>query len=179
MINKVLSLVCAVCNDLKLLSLFTIVNSVASVIVGTAMVAAVECHFARQKAVARDKKVKSSAKADLTCNFSTSMHLKSAIVLTFLLFGNVGDHDGLDNRQHQLGACSVFDAAAENVSPRLVLKVVETAKQSNICVRNALQNSIILFENQTLIFNSTSHDVENVTTEGMVRLIIFVLSVKN
>ena len=59
--NKVLSLNCAVYNDLKLLSLFTIVNTVASVIVNTALVASVICHFTCQKAVAREEEVKSFA----------------------------------------------------------------------------------------------------------------------
>ena len=56
---------------------------------------------------------------------------------------------------------------------------METAKHSDVHVRNVQQNSIILFENQTLIFNSTSLDVKNLTTEEMECLIIFLSSVRN
>ena len=61
--NNILSLLC---DDLKLLSLLTIVNSFTSVIVGITMVAVVVCHFTRQKAVAGAEKVKSFTKVDLT-----------------------------------------------------------------------------------------------------------------
>ena len=66
MINKFTSLICTVCKDFKILSLFTVVNNVVSAIVGAAMVAAVDCDFARQtKAVAGATQFK-SIKADLT-----------------------------------------------------------------------------------------------------------------